>query len=130
MPLNWTVTKCENALALLEGDEWTATEVLIFALGMLDCGGVVTEANAPEIYARLAAYETCEGALRSHLDESNTRVPVYFTPAEIRARVGLSTNWGPRKASRAAWCQRVLGSDSVVKDVTRYAGHYREAVTA
>jgi len=127
MPLNWNVSKCENFEALLEGDEWTATEVLIFALGMLDCGGVVTEANAPEIYARLSAYERNEGALRRRRCCDVGRVPVYFTPAEIRARVGLSTNWGPRKAPRAAWCKR-LGIP--VEGLPASAKAYREAVSA
>lgn len=125
MPLNWNVKECKNYEALLGEKEWAATEVLIFGLGMLGCGGKITEKNAPEIFARLSAYEAAEGALR-WVYEGDVRSDVFFTPADIEARVGLSTNWGSRTESRAVWIKRVL-VDSKARVLAEKAVEYRNA---
>lgn len=127
MPLNWNVKNCENYESLLEGDEWAATETLIFALGMLSVGGSVTESNAPEVFARISAYEEAEGALRRDHTKPPGQRDVFFTPQEIAARVGLSTNWGDRRESRATWIKRVLDAKTS-QGIAARAAEYRQAV--
>jgi hypothetical protein len=121
------VKNCTDWELLVEGNEYAATEVLIFALGMLNVGGKVTEKNAPEIFARLAAYEEHEGALRNGVGDDGVRVDVRFTPEEIQRRIGLSTNWGSRTESRAVWVKRVL-SASTERALAGHAAEYRQAV--
>lgn len=81
------------------------TEALIFA--SLATGiGTITEANAPEVFARLSIIERSNGALRGNQDG-----PVFFTAQEVIDHIGLKTNASYTDETRAKWLKRIVGQD-------------------
>lgn len=70
------------------------THCLIFAsmnVGMRQ----ITEANWEEFYTRLSTVEQVFGAFRQ-----NEEGPAYFTPEDVKAHIGLSTNVGDESKAK------------------------------
>lgn len=110
MSLNWSLKDIENFEEVCyegEGDNLRlnpATECLIFA--SMNVGfGRITEKNWKNFYKRLAVYERLFGSFRvKYVDGGAERL--YYTPAEIKAHIGLSTNVSDE--TDAAWQKRIM----------------------
>lgn len=66
----------------------------------------ITEENWTEFYARLAAWEEVVGAFSSTKDKDGKFQSHWFTPEDIRKRIGLHTN--ASRMNRAEW-QKSIG---------------------
>ena len=84
MSLNWNVSACTNHKELVEGDEWTTTEILIWATIIVGVGDVKTEEVAREFYRRVFMWETVGGPLNM----SGRRIAW----PDVKRRIGLTTN--------------------------------------
>lgn len=116
MSLNWNVGKCANSDALYVRGEYTpmgsfipyedqtqpatgktkealdlCTHQLIFSMMVIGIG-TITKANYPEVYARLHFFELVRGAQRTQGNGDAPSTAVYFTLAEVKRRIGLTTN--------------------------------------
>ena len=93
MSLDWNVNKIKNhdQVCFTNGEMNHSTEMLIF-LTMVVGINQITEKNAREFYERLAIYERLSGAFRTTHVEGGGRTEVRFTPQEVEAHIGLSTN--------------------------------------
>lgn len=118
MSLNWTVEKCANPNFLMSRDaegndledntEWIKTECLIFFTMNAGLRSDVTAESAADFYARIHFWEMLNGAFCFSFDEKGDRVPDYFTPADVEARIGLHTNgWFDKKETFGAFVKRV-----------------------
>lgn len=112
MALHWNVSKVKGSdtVCFTEADGKRtlnpATEALIFATMIIGLPEI-TEKDAKEFYWRILFYERTFGALRCKWvdDGSRSEGGVFFTPAEIRAHIGLSTN--ASRETRSAWVKRM-----------------------
>lgn len=68
--------------------------------------GKITEANFEKVAMRLATVERLSGAFRVFLDPEKGRRAEYFTTAEVRRMIGLTTNVSTE--TDAAWKKRIL----------------------
>jgi hypothetical protein len=71
------------------------THCMIWASIHVGLSGI-TEKNWQEFYTRLSTVERTLGAFRS--DEART--PVFFTPEDVRAHIGLSMNVGDESKAK------------------------------
>jgi hypothetical protein len=120
MPLTWDITKCAEVKRLVRSKrERVITDALVWYAMFTDIGWRITEANAPEFYARIRFLErlgdplvsvparTPSGRLAKKHAHPYT-VPYYITPEDVARRVGMSINvspeaqrkWAGRKAKR------------------------------
>lgn len=80
-------------------------EALGFTLGALGLGSI-TPSNAPEISARMWAWECINGAT---LRDANGARPI--SAEDVVQHIGLRTNWGDTRKSRAAFLRGVIGGE-------------------
>lgn len=108
MSLDWSVADVANHKDIMDGRDWVATEMMIFATIPIGVNRI-TEENAEEVFRRLSIWEQTTGPMRSQRNEDDTYEDVYFTPEEVKRRIGLSTNASTRtKAEFKKTCFKVL----------------------
>lgn len=75
------------------------TETLVFSMMSIQMGEI-TEKNWQDVYTRMSFLEKVGGAQRQRfLKEEDEWEPIYYTPEDIKRRIGLATNVGTRAAS-------------------------------
>ncbi len=94
MSLNWDATKVDDYEALKTDAEWPVTEAVIFYTMFV---GVreITEANAEKFATRIHMWEQLNGTALSGVGDDGEIVRIPVTLADVRRRVGLSTNATP-----------------------------------
>ena len=100
MALNWNVEKVENYKEIVDGEEMSVTDALIWATMTVGIGEI-TEANAEEFFKRLHLQEKVNG---TWLVKGGK--PEYITIDQVKRRIGLSTN--AARFSRAEFNKRLL----------------------
>jgi hypothetical protein len=68
--------------------------------------GSITEKNWTEFYRRVNAMERLMGAHRRRKNDEDEWENVYFTPAEVKAHIGLQANVA--KTTDAQWRKRLM----------------------
>lgn len=97
----WMMTPAMNALI------W-----LTMSVGM----NQITEKNWKTFFTRTRLMELTHGAFRNRRDpETGKSEPVYFTPEEVKAHIGLGTNVSPETDAR--WRKRFM--DNFTRDSER-----------
>jgi hypothetical protein len=127
LSLNWDASKVAESVRVgprfENGEEFEGlsviTETFIFATLMLGIGKI-TEANAGEVFARLALYERLNGALISTVTDEGLK-PRPITEQDVIDHIGLSTNASFTDEPRAKWLKRIVGDqmDSNARTVKR-----------
>lgn len=100
MSLDWTVEEVDAREELHSSEiEWAKTNALIWL--SVGCGyNEITEANADEIFERVSVWERVFGSFNQAYDrETDTYADSKLTLADVRRRVGLSTNANVRTRS-------------------------------
>lgn len=96
MPLNWSIAKVQDWKELAEDDmQRVITDAIVWHTLGIDMGEI-TEANWPEVAARIRFNEKLIGAMCTHQGEE-----YYITPEDVKRRIGLSTNVITK--GRGAW---------------------------
>ena len=107
MALTWSVEKVENYKEVMtqkvEGqpDQWHPVTVALIWHSLGTGIGTITEANAAEVYARIALIEGLHGA---SLRNSEGEQPI--TMEDVRKHIGLSTNASFTDETRAKFLKR------------------------
>ena len=68
--------------------------------------GTITEKNWTEFFRRLHAVERLMGAQRRRKNDEDKWEDVFFTPAEVKAHIGVRTN--VVKTTDAQWRKRLM----------------------
>ena len=76
--------------------------------------GTITEKNWTEFYCRVNAVECLMGAQRRRKNDHGEWEDVFFTPAEVKAHIGLRSN--VCKTSDAQWRKRLMKMHRVEVD--------------
>lgn len=84
MALTWDASKVKN----WSDQNAQISDQIIWCM-MFTGTPAITEANAQELYARIHLMEHLQGTFLSNAD---TGEPIYIGLADIKARIGLSTN--------------------------------------
>jgi len=105
MSLDWNATKVANLDALhsneLEKSKTVNLCWLLMAVGV----GRITEENVADVFTRISLWEGTRGAVLSGLDQATNTVKRYpYTLADIKARVGYSTNVSSE--TKTQWLKR------------------------
>lgn len=114
MSLNWNLADVDAAhkdfIKSNKKGGWSTTGYIILTLGVMGAGAI-TAKNWSEVYARYRFYWLLQ-----------EETPV-FTAAELKMRVGLSTNWMFKDESRAAFVGRIVSHyiDTIKKEAERAA---------
>lgn len=110
MGLHWDVSKVADEHRLVDGEMSPVTHALIMLT--LSTGiGEITEATAPEFYARVTYAERIYGSFVSVVDEDGGIKDRPITLTDVLNHVGLKTNASFDVESRAKWLKRVVGAD-------------------
>lgn len=86
MALNWNIEQVKDYKQVTTKKEWPITDILIWATMFVGFRSI-TKDNYHEFYKRLHLRELVDG---SFLNENGK--PYYITEADIKRRIGLSTN--------------------------------------
>lgn len=128
MSLDWNLTgiKDYNEVCWITDDKGEkrldgVTQTIIWATMAVGIG-TITEANAPEFFARISIIEDMDGAWMIGPDG-----PVRFTYEDVVRHIGLKTNVFPEE-TRAKWIKRQV--TRVMDDRVREAQRKATAVTA
>jgi hypothetical protein len=118
MSLDFNLTQCSPDLRTQypptdNGEMNVITYVIIFST-MSTGIGTLTDATAPEFWARLNIIQKLRGPLMYQGDQ-----PYYLTRDDVQAHLGLSTNVF-RQATRAAWLKSWVGGE-----MTDYVREYQ-----
>lgn len=128
MSLNWDLTKIKDYKKVCwNGNEMNPRTNTLIMMTMVIGIGEITEANAPEVFARLSFYETLRGAMMGRTLKRGYK-PAPFTFEHVRAHIGLSTNVFP-KISEAKFLSNVGGNflDDQLRMVERELKKEKEA---
>ena len=82
-----------------------AAHCLVIATMAIDMG-TITEKNWTEFYRRLNALEHLVGAQRRGKNDGGEWEDIFFTPAEVKAHIGVRTNVA--KTTDAQWRKRLM----------------------
>ena len=82
-----------------------AAHCLVIATMTIDMG-TITEKNWTEFYRRLNALEHLVGAQRRRKNDHGEWEDVFYTPAEVKAHIGIRTNVA--KTTDAQWRKRLM----------------------
>lgn len=149
MSLNWDASKIAESVRIgtrvdpYSKEEYEGlsqiTETFIWATMAVGIGNL-TEAEAPEFYARIRLYEAANGAFLREARKGEDGEPLLdadgnvlhwderlITEQDVRDHIGLSTNVS--KETRAAWLKR-FGGFSLDDGVRRYKDTAAEAAKA
>ena len=84
-----------------DGQMKTVTNALIWSTMAVGINRITAD-NWRKYFERLHSYEVAVKPYRKRRDENNNRTGVFFTPDEVRAHIGLSTNASTRTARQFA----------------------------
>lgn len=113
MALHWNVSACAEQATTKEG--WVLTEALIWSTIFIGINKI-TEKNVEEFYGRLATYEQMFSPLtyRASGDHAEKN---YTTYAELRHRIGLSTNASAKTRKQFLKNLTMLMSDQLERNI-------------
>jgi hypothetical protein len=104
MALNWDVTEVKDHEEVLEGMEWSITEIMIWYTIAIDLGEI-TDENAGEFFQRISIWERIMGPAFFYTEDGDKK-DRYMTLADVKRRVGLSTN--VVNLTRSKWNKRIM----------------------
>jgi hypothetical protein len=124
MSLNWDASAVPESIRIAtrydeRGEPYQGTSLETEALVWHSLGtgiGTITEANAPEVYARVRLLEQFSGAMVWKDGQ-----PCPLTEQDVINHIGLKTNASYKDETRAAWMKRVVGQtmDGFARPVQR-----------
>lgn len=118
MSLNWNLSAIKDNESLCwvnkgpgedgedEHEMHPVTHALIWATMAVDLGEI-TEKNWQEFWARVAVHEEVCGAFIFQHEKGKGPEPVFITPEQVKAHIGLTTN--VRSLKETAWGSRLGG---------------------
>lgn len=126
MGLSWDITKCADPDLLQSDRVWPVTNMLIWYTMFTDIGWEVTEANAPEFYARIRVMEKLDGPMLSGMDSDGNRVNRFITPDDVKSIIGLKVNVAPEP--RLKWAKgRIVHHPNGGSYMDKFASEYTKA---
>jgi hypothetical protein len=121
----FTAEKDEPEHGIKAGEQYLAPLTNAFIWHSLNTGiGTITEANAAEVFARIALVERLYGASLRNADG-----PRLITIDDVEAHIGLETNASYKDETRSSFLKRHAAA-KLDADVGRYTAHVSKKATA